>query len=58
MIAELEKQGAKSIEATREAEVAWNQGIEAVANMTLLPQTSSWWNGSKVAGKKVELIAW
>ena len=58
MISKLEKQGAKSIEATREAEVAWKQGIEAVANMTLLPQTSSWWNGGNVAGKKVEPIAY
>jgi hypothetical protein len=39
MIAELEKQNAKSIEATRDAEIEWKQGIDVVANMTLLPQT-------------------
>jgi hypothetical protein len=39
MIQELEKQNAKSIEATRDAEIEWKKGIEEVANMTLLPQT-------------------
>ena len=57
MISELEKQGAKSIEATHDAEIAWKQGIVAVANMTLLPQTSSWWNGGNVVGKKAEPMA-
>jgi hypothetical protein len=39
MIAELEKQNAKSIEATHDAEIEWKKGIETFANMTLLPQT-------------------
>lgn len=54
MIAELEKQGAKSIEATHDAEIEWKKGIDEVANMTLLPQTSSWWTAGNVPGKKAE----
>jgi hypothetical protein len=54
MIAELEKQNAKSIEATHDAEIEWKEGIEKFANMTLLPLTNSWWNGANVAGKKAE----
>jgi len=54
MVAELEKQNAKSIEAQPEAASAWKQGIADVENMTLLPQTSSWWNAANVPGKKVE----
>lgn len=54
MIAALESQNAKSIEAQPEAAAAWKQGIADVENMTLLPQTSSWWNAANVPGKKVE----
>ena len=54
MIAALESQNAKSIEAQPEAAAAWKQGIADVENMTLLPQTSSWWNAGNVPGKKVE----
>lgn len=56
MIAKLEADGAKSIEAQREAEIAWKESLEAVANMTLVPQTSSWWNGSNIPGKKAEAM--
>jgi len=54
MIAALEKQNAKSIEAQPDAAAAWKKGIADVENMTLLPQTSSWWNAANVPGKKVE----
>lgn len=54
MIAKLEKEGAKSIEATHEAEVEWKNGIEAVAPFLLMSKTSSWWNGSNIPGKKAE----
>jgi hypothetical protein len=54
MIAALESQNAKSIEAQPEAAAAWKQGIADVEKMTLLPQTSSWWNAGNVPGKKVE----
>jgi hypothetical protein len=56
MITELEKQGVRSIEATHEAELEWKAGIEGVFNMTLFPQTSSWWTGANVPGKKAEGI--
>jgi hypothetical protein len=54
MIAALESQNAKSIEAQPEAATAWKKGIAEVENMTLLPQTLSWWNAANVPGKKVE----
>jgi hypothetical protein len=54
MVAALESQNAKSIEAQQGAAEAWKQGIADVENMTLLPQTSSWWNAANVPGKKVE----
>jgi hypothetical protein len=54
MIAALEKQNAKYIEAQPDAAAAWKKGIADVENMTLLPQTSSWWNAANVPGKKVE----
>lgn len=54
MVAKLEAEGAKSIEATHEAEIEWKNSLEQVANMTLLPQTSSWWNGGNIPGKKAE----
>jgi len=54
MIAALEKEKARSIEASHDAAAAWKQGIADVANMTLLPQTSSWWNAANVPGKKAE----
>ena len=54
MVAALEAQNAKSIDALPEAASAWKQGIADVENMTLLPQTSSWWNAANVPGKKVE----
>lgn len=54
MIAKLEKEGVKSIEATHEAELEWKKGIEDVAQYLLMSKTSSWWNGGNVPGKKAE----
>lgn len=54
MIAALEKENAKSIEASPDAAAAWKQGIADVENMTLLPKTSSWWNAANIPGKKAE----
>ena len=50
----LNAQGAKSIEATREAEEEWKKGMNEMSKKTLYPYTDSWWNGSNVPGKKAE----
>jgi cation diffusion facilitator CzcD-associated flavoprotein CzcO len=50
----LRQQGAKSIEATSEAEEQWKEGLEKMVEGTLYPYTSSWWNTSNVPGKKSE----
>lgn len=54
MVAALERENAKSIEASSDAAAAWKKGIADVENMTLLPQTSSWWNAANIPGKKAE----
>ena len=45
MIAKLESENARSIEAQRTAEQEWKKGLETMANYTLIPYTDSWWNG-------------
>jgi cation diffusion facilitator CzcD-associated flavoprotein CzcO len=47
MIVKLEKEGAKTIEATRDAEEKWAEQLDAMMAYTLFPFTDSWWNGSK-----------
>ncbi|KAM0720984.1 hypothetical protein Q7P37_003269 [Cladosporium fusiforme] len=54
MIAKLEKENAKSIEARHEAEIEYKQMLEITANYTLIPQTSSWWNAANIPGKRAE----
>lgn len=58
MIRKLESEGAKSIEARHEAEIDYKNMINEFANYTLIPQTSSWWNGANVPGKKQESMTW
>lgn len=58
IIARAELAGAKSIEATRDAEVEWKTHLNALAEGTLFPFTDSWWNGADVPGKKKEMIAY
>lgn len=54
MIAKLESEGAKSIDAKHEAQIEWKKMVEETANYTLIPQTTSWWNGGNIPGKKAE----
>lgn len=53
-IEKLEAEGARYIEATREAEDQWIQLVEDQNAPTLFPLTISWWNGGNVPGKKVQ----
>jgi cation diffusion facilitator CzcD-associated flavoprotein CzcO len=56
VIKKMESDGIQTIEPKRQAEQAWREEILAVANMTLLPSTKSWYMGSNIPGKPVEPI--
>jgi len=47
----LRARGLASIEATPEAEAAWVEHVNAVADATLFPQANSWYMGANVPGK-------
>ncbi len=50
-IAYLRDAGLASIDATVDAEDAWVEHVNAVANRTLFPTAASWWMGANVPGK-------
>lgn len=50
-IAHLEKNGITRIEAELEAEDAWVEHVNEVANRTLYPSAASWYMGANVPGK-------
>jgi cyclohexanone monooxygenase len=50
-IKNLEKEGVQTIEATREAEEAWTDHVQEVANQTLYPKAASWYMGANIPGK-------
>lgn len=50
-IKKLEEQGVQTIEATREAEEAWTEHVQEVANQTLYPKAASWYMGANIPGK-------
>ncbi len=50
-LASMEKSGATTIEATREAADAWVAHVNAVADLTLFPTCNSWYLGANVPGK-------
>ena len=50
-IANLRRDGVKSIEATQEAEDAWVDHVNAVADQTLYPSCNSWYLGKNIPGK-------
>jgi hypothetical protein len=57
-ITKLEKEHAKSIEPTRQAEENWKKLIKAHNEYTLFPLTSSWWTGGNIPGKKAESLTY
>ncbi|KAK3044397.1 hypothetical protein LTS18_001394, partial [Coniosporium uncinatum] len=57
-IAKLEKEKAKSIEPTQQAQDEWRQAIHAMNEPTLFPFTSSWWTGGNIPGKKAEVLTY
>jgi cyclohexanone monooxygenase len=50
-LAHLKERGVQTIEATAEAEDAWVDHVNAVANGTLYPQAKSWYTGANIPGK-------
>jgi cyclohexanone monooxygenase len=50
-IAYLRQRGLASIDATTEAEDAWVDHVNEVANVTLFPHANSWYMGANVPGK-------
>lgn len=53
----LKNHRATTIEATSEAENMWSQQCQAVADMTLLSKTDSWYMGANIEGKRREFLA-
>ena len=47
----LRSQGSATIEASAEAQEAWVEHVNAVANFTLFPRANSWYVGANVPGK-------
>lgn len=47
----LEEQGHATIEATRQAEEAWVEEVNALADQTLFPTCNSWYLGANIPGK-------
>lgn len=56
IIEDMRRMGVRRIEAMVEAEDAWVEHTRDVANMTLIPQTDSWYNGTNIPGKPVEVL--
>ncbi|KAH0844012.1 Cyclopentanone 1,2-monooxygenase [Fonsecaea pedrosoi] len=55
-IEKLEKEHAKSIEPTPEAQDEWKKTVLATTEGSLIPLTNSWWTGANIPGKKAELV--
>lgn len=56
IIDDMRRMGVKRIEPTVVAEDHWVEHNREIANMTLIPQTDSWYNGSNVPGKPIEVL--
>ena len=52
----LRDRGLGRIEATPEAETAWNDHIEELAAGTLFPKANSWYMGANIPGKRRQLL--
>jgi hypothetical protein len=57
-IEKLEKEGVRTIEPSQKAQDGWAKMIDERAKLTLFPLTNSWWNGSNIPGKKVQILTY
>jgi cyclohexanone monooxygenase len=51
-IAHLEANDVVTIEADPEAQETWFEGVQEIANATLIPKYDSWWTGANIPGKQ------
>jgi len=56
-IRHLEEHGFGAIDTTEEAEAAWDNEVNALANRTLYPRTNSWYTGANIPGKPRQFLA-
>jgi hypothetical protein len=56
LLKEMRKTGKKYINVTKESEETWAEGIQKIANNTLLPSARSWYMGDNITGKKRECL--
>ena len=47
----MRERGLGAVEPTREAELAWDREVDALASQTLFPRTDSWYTGANIPGK-------
>ncbi len=55
-IRHLREQGLGAVEATEDAEAAWDREISAIADRTLYPRTNSWYMGANIPGKPRQFL--
>jgi len=56
VIARAEKEGARTVEASEDAQAEWTALIEKMCETLLVRFTNSWWNGGNVYGKKTQML--
>ncbi len=56
-IRHLDDHGLGAIDATEDAEAAWDQEVNDLANRTLYPRTNSWYTGANIPGKPRQFLA-
>jgi hypothetical protein len=52
----MRKTGDKCINASKASEEAWAEGVQKIANSSLLPSARSWYMGDNIPGKKRECL--
>jgi hypothetical protein len=52
----MRSQGARTINASSASEEAWADGVQKIANMSLLPGAKSWYMGDNIPGTKRECL--
>lgn len=56
VIARAEKEGARTVEASADAQAEWSALIEKMCETLLVRFTNSWWNGGNIYGKKTQML--
>lgn len=54
----MREKGLKKMVATSASEEAWADDVWAIANMSLLPSTKSWYMGDNIPGKRREPLVY